>query len=148
MPISQRQDQGGAHRRSFRPPHQARGIDQQARQEPRRRKSDYTALWTHRFFPAAKKNFLSFFASVCVLLTACLSCAELYMQYLARALSHHFQARLLILDVTDFSLRVRKGLFRSFLFSACHACCILNSFVVAACFSRSKTNMGAPPKPW
>jgi hypothetical protein len=71
MPISQRQDQGGAHRRSFRPPHQARGIDQQARQGPRRRKSDYTALWTHRFFPAAKKK-LSFFLCKCLCVVDCL----------------------------------------------------------------------------
>ncbi|TVU20123.1 hypothetical protein EJB05_36316, partial [Eragrostis curvula] len=33
---------------------------------------------------------------------------ERYQQFLARALSHYFKARLLILDVTDFSLRIQS----------------------------------------
>ncbi|GJM89873.1 hypothetical protein PR202_ga06098 [Eleusine coracana subsp. coracana] len=33
---------------------------------------------------------------------------ERYLQFLARALSHYFKARLLILDVTDFSLRIQS----------------------------------------
>jgi hypothetical protein len=33
--------------------------------------------------------------------------AEPYLQSLAKALSHYFEARLLILDATDFSHRVR-----------------------------------------
>lgn len=31
---------------------------------------------------------------------------ELYQQMLARALAHYFNAKLLLLDVTDFSLKV------------------------------------------
>lgn len=32
--------------------------------------------------------------------------AELYLQSLAKALAHHFEAKLLLLDITDFSLKV------------------------------------------
>ena len=31
---------------------------------------------------------------------------ELYQQMLAKALAHYFEAKLLLLDVTDFSLKV------------------------------------------
>uniref|UniRef100_A0A5B6Z5B9 AAA+ ATPase domain-containing protein n=1 Tax=Davidia involucrata TaxID=16924 RepID=A0A5B6Z5B9_DAVIN len=34
--------------------------------------------------------------------------AELYQQMLAKALAHHFEAKLLLLDVTDFSLKVQS----------------------------------------
>ncbi|KAM1636922.1 hypothetical protein ACFX1X_015033 [Malus domestica] len=34
--------------------------------------------------------------------------AELYQQQLAKALSHYFQAKLLLLDVTDFSLKIQS----------------------------------------
>lgn len=33
---------------------------------------------------------------------------ELYQQMLAKALAHYFEAKLLLLDVTDFSLKVRR----------------------------------------
>lgn len=48
--------------------------------------------------------FFSFWKLMVILLTA--ACAEPYLQSLAKALSHYFKARLLILDATDFSLRV------------------------------------------
>jgi ATP-dependent protease Clp ATPase subunit len=38
---------------------------------------------------------------------------EPYLQSLAKALSHYFKARLLILDATDFSLRVRWNCYYS-----------------------------------
>lgn len=41
-----------------------------------------------------------------VTLLAAVFSAEPYLQSLAKALSHYFKARLLILDATDFSLRV------------------------------------------
>lgn len=48
---------------------------------------------------------------VILLLTA--SCAEPYLQSLAKALSHYFKARLLILDANDFSLRVSGSCYYS-----------------------------------
>lgn len=36
---------------------------------------------------------------------------ELYQQQLAKALAHYFQAKLLLLDVTNFSLKVSLGSF-------------------------------------
>ncbi|XP_047094611.1 uncharacterized protein LOC124706990 [Lolium rigidum] len=44
-------------------------------------------------------------ASRAILLTGS---SEPYLQSLARALSHHFMARLLLLDVADFSLRIQR----------------------------------------
>lgn len=113
LPMSQRADQGSAHQHSFRPPQECRII--QAHQEPCRRKPRYTALRTHRFPLRRKNRFLGDRLWLSVLLTACL-CAERYLQFLARALSHYFKARLLILDVNDFSLRVRKRLLTTFNF--------------------------------
>lgn len=43
--------------------------------------------------------------SVCYLLIFC-TFPELYQQMLAKALAHYFNAKLLLLDVTDFSLKV------------------------------------------
>lgn len=35
--------------------------------------------------------------------------AELYQQMLAKALSHYFESKLLLLDVTDFSIKVNQS---------------------------------------
>ena len=49
--------------------------------------------------------------------------AELYQQTLAKALAHFFQAKLLLLDLNDFSLKVklicRDSIFLKFSFSYC-----------------------------
>lgn len=42
---------------------------------------------------------------------------ELYQQMLAKALAHYFEAKLLLLDVTDFSLKVSLYLEITFLCS-------------------------------
>lgn len=58
---------------------------------------------------------LFFFFFLRANLTACLIPTEPYHQMLAKALAHDFQSKLLLLDVTDFSIKVtRAALFPPF----------------------------------
>ena len=52
--------------------------------------------------------------------------AEAYLQSLAKALSHNFKARLLIVDATDFSLRVRTVAIVILGLWFLLPCCVLN----------------------
>lgn len=57
---------------------------------------------------------------------------ELYQQMLAKALSHDFGAKLLLLDVTDFSLKV--GLENQFIFIFESNCFIIYLLLIYLCF--------------
>jgi hypothetical protein len=76
--------------------------------------------------------------------------AEAYLQSLAKALSHYFKARLLILDATDFSLRVSEQLGTVAIvilgLAVALPCRVLNPVPLNdSC--RSRANTGAPQKP-
>lgn len=50
-----------------------------------------------------------FFSFLRANLTACLIPTEPYHQMLAKALAHYFESKLLLLDVTDFSIKVTRS---------------------------------------
>ena len=67
---------------------------------------------SRRYNPLLGELLLSVPVSLMVILLIAI-CAEPYLQSLAKALSHYFKARLLILDADDFSLRVRWNCYYS-----------------------------------
>lgn len=84
-------------------------------------------------------------------LTACLIPTELYHQMLAKALAHVFESKLLLLDVTDFSIKVticsfsiQQTLAHHTVILICHFVCILQIQSKYGCTKKESVSILCP----